>query len=173
MIKKLMLPAAILAAFIFSSGPAESDNERKFLLPADSSSYKIYKYPSDRASFCIPFGFEAKAKIKNGKYFYLEMEDMTGNTECNYDIHFYAPDGTRISKQNIRRPSDSFNIPVNEKSLSEDFLLIRIVNNGRETARNFKIVLAVPNEEIKGKKSKGGFESFEPEKKAEQNEAGK
>ena len=173
MIKKLMLPALILAAFIFILQPSYAGNDRGFLLPVDSSSYEILKYPSDDSSFSIPFGFEVKHQIKNGKYFYFEVDDMIGTPEFNYDIYFYSPDGKLISKQNVRKPSDSFIIPVNENSLNADFLLIRITNNGHESLRNFKLVVACPKSEIKGEKSKRKFENFYSDEESNKNAEGK
>ena len=169
--KKLiaLITASLIASGAFAAIELDASN---YVMPLnfqtvdfDSGSKDIYAV--------VPFGFEVKHQIKNGKYFYFEVDDMIGTPEFNYDIYFYSADGKLISKQNVRKPSDSFIIPVNENSLNADFLLIRITNNGHESLRNFKLVVACPKSEIKGEKSKRKFENFYSDEESNNNAEGK
>lgn len=152
MSRKAAIALTIIALLMISSvGGPEAGMNRDFLIPADSSSYEVYKYPENGGRFSVPYGFEVKFKIRNGKYFYLELEDVIGNNDCNYDVHFYDEDGEKIAKQNFRRINETFNIPQNKKSLNCEHLYVRIINNGRDAHRNFRFVTAVPKAIEKGK----------------------
>ena len=132
---------------------AEAGNDINSIIPASSSEYEVCSYPSDDSVFSIPFGFNVRFQITNGKYFYLKLEDMIGDYECNYDVYFYDDNGDKIAKQNVRQPVNSYNIPQNERSINLDRLYVRIVNNGKEAHRNFKFIVASPKKAISGEKN--------------------
>ena len=131
------------ALFFILLGNSSADVlNRGFLIPHDSSSYKIYSYPEGDSKFSIPYKFNLKFTIKNGKYFYLNSEDIIGKLDCNFDILFLSPEGEKIKKINVRRLTESYEIPQNEKSINAEYLDVIILNNHRQFSRNFKFVVA-------------------------------
>ena len=131
------------ALFFILVGNSNADILRRgFLIPHDSSSYKIYSYPEGNAKFSVPYKFNVKFTIKNGKYFYLNSEDIIGKIDCNFDIWFFSPEGEKIKKINVRQLTESYEIPQNEKSINAEYMDVLIINNHRQFSRNFKFVVA-------------------------------
>jgi len=141
--------SVIIAMVVLLSAYVFAQNERNFHIPVDTSNYNLHAYPSGESQFNVPYGFETNFEIVNGKYFYLQFEDIIGSTECNIDVFFYTPDGKQISKQHIKYLNDSYYITQNEESIKSAFLKVKILNNGKVN-RNFKMIVAYPKNVING-----------------------
>jgi hypothetical protein len=146
---KLIFKTAIITiiAIIFFSSYISAQNERNFHIPVDTSKYNLSGYPAGDSQFNIPYGFETNFEITNGKYFYLQFEDVIGDTECNIDVYFYTPNGKQISKQHIKYLNSSYNIAQNGESITSSILKVKILNNGKVN-RSFKMIVAVPKDVI-------------------------
>ena len=151
LIKKNKILILILTIFLCFLGDAEADHRgRGFLIPSDSSAYDIYSYPEGDAKFSIPYGFQVKFVAKNGKYFYIQSEDIIGNHDCNFAVYFFTPEGEKIKKVTVRHLAESYEIPQNEKSNRSEYIEVVIVNNSRETSRNFDFVVASDKNSVHG-----------------------
>jgi hypothetical protein len=140
----------ILAVYLFLfTTNVSAQEERNFHIPVDTVNYNLYTYPPDNTQINVPYGFEVSFSISNGKYFYLQFEDVIGFTECNIDVYFYTPDGKQISKQHIKYLHNSYNIAQNAKSIKSSELKVKILNNGKIN-RNFKMMVAVPKDAVNG-----------------------
>ena len=147
-IKIILLLFALFFIFVDTS---QADNKgRGFLIPSDSSAYDIYSYPEGDAKFSIPQGFKVKFTAKNGKYFYIQSEDVIGNHECNFDIWFFTSDGEKINKVNVKHLAESYEIPQNEKSITAEYIEIIIINKSKKIARNFDFVIASDRDSVHG-----------------------
>ena len=137
--------------FIFIDNSQARDKGRGFLIPYDSSAYDIYSYPEGGESkFSIPYGFKVKFTVKNGKYFYIQSEDIIGNYECNFDVWFFTSDGEKIKKVNVKHLTESYEIPQNEKSNMSEYVEVVIFNNYKKISRNFNFVVASDKNSIHG-----------------------
>ncbi len=151
MINKILTAAIILAVMtIFTAGALCAQEERNIHIPVDTTNYDLYAYPTGGAQLNLPYRFESKFSITNGKYFYIQFEEFIGIPECNIDIYFYTLDGKQIAKQHVKELSNSYNIPQNKESIKSTVLNVRVVNNGRKNQRNFKMIVAVPKESVDG-----------------------
>ncbi len=127
---------------------------RGFLIPHDSSAYEVYSYPEGNAKFSVPYKFNVKFTIKNGKYFYLNSEDIIGKIDCNFDVWFFSPEGEKIKKINVRQLTESYEIPQNEKSINAEYIDVLIINNNKNFSRNFKFVVASEINSVHGEPQK-------------------
>lgn len=147
---KFFIIALTLILTIFTSSVASAQYERDLLIPVDSINYNLHTYPKNGESFFnLPYDFEVKFNIVNGKYYYILFEDTLGEADTDLDIYFYTNDNQLIAKQHVKSIINSYNIPQNKKSIRSGSLKVRIINRDK-LARNFQFVVAQSKHDVKG-----------------------
>lgn len=146
---KILIFISILFLCFIDNSQADYTG-RGFLIPSDSSAYDVYSYPEGDAKFSLPYKFKVKFTAKNGKYFYIQSEDMIANHECNFEVWFFTTDGEKIKKVNVKHLTEGYEIPQNEKSNISEYIEIIILNNNKKTSRNFDFVVVSDKNSVRG-----------------------
>lgn len=146
---KIFVFVVVLFLCFISNSQADYKG-RGFLIPSDSSAYDVYSYPEGDAKFSLPYNFKVKFTAKNGKYFYIQSEDIIANQECNFEVWFFTPDGEKIKKVTVRHLTESYEIPQNEKSNVSEYLDIIILNKHKKNSRNFDFVVVSDRNSVHG-----------------------
>lgn len=150
MLKKFALLGIFAVAFVFcAAGNVFAQGEVNFYTPVDTVTYNVYTYPSGTSHFYLPNRFETEFEIANGKFFYIEYNNFVGETDCNFDVYFFAPNGERMAKMKVSNTSQAFSIPHKNNTLAADTLTVKIVNNAKGN-KDFKMVVLSPKNAVMG-----------------------
>ena len=155
MLKKIAVLSFLVAGLCFTSTVGVSAQDQGYHSPAYTMQYTRTAYPDGNNYFYLPPSFETEMfEVTNGKFFKIQYTDFMGEVQAKFDVHFYTPNGVEFGKVRVDETNTTVSVPHKANTLLPETIKVKVVNRSK-TNKDFKFVMFVPTNAVKGVPTQG------------------